>query len=265
MSGFRCPSDGRNFFQLDVVLPDSDRQGKISQRFAGAIVLQPPPSGCVWFPNKYPPVEYMGDRQTDKTSRWAFTAYQGQYALFTTVNPLIAEMGWQKEICPDTQREHYQGFIRTTRQVRFAQLAKIFPGVHIEPAKNWDALLNYCRKSDTAIQGSQVHLKQPEGKKPLTMAQALTLLASNVPYVTYDWSEMDEKKLKEIKDQLFWKAVENTISYDLDLVGIFTQPQYYRAFMNLKQVWIDEAIDLAQTDRQTDEDCVYPGPMFLPA
>lgn len=208
----------------------------------------------------------MEDRQTDKTSRWAFTAYEAQWGLFTTINPLVAEMGWQKEICPDTQREHYQGFIRTTRQVRFAQLKKIFPGVHIEQAKNWDALINYCRKSDTAVAGSQVSITTPQGKKPLTMAQALTLLAANVPYTQYDWSEMDEKKLKDIKDQLFWKAVENTLEYDLDLVGIFTQPQYYRAFLNLKKVWVEAAISAAQTDRQTDEeDCVYNAPMFLPA
>jgi len=201
----------------------------------------------------------MGDSQTDKTSRWAFTAYQTQWDLFKVVPDIVAEIGWQTEVCPDTQREHYQGFIRTKRQVRFAQIRKIYPGVHVEPAKNWEALLNYCRKSDTAVAGSQVLMEAPKAKTPLTMAQALTMLAANVPYVQYDWSEMDEKKIKQIKDDLFWKAVENTVRYDLDLVGLFTQPQYHRAFINLKQVWLEAAISTLEyaddeTDRQTDED-----------
>lgn len=207
------------------------------------------------------------DRQTDKTTRWAFTAYQDQWHLFTTVIPeLVADIGWQKEVCPDTQREHYQGFIRTKRQVRFVQMKKLYPGVHIEQAKNWDALVNYCRKSESAIEGSQVRITAPEGVKPLTMAQALILLASNLPYDTYAWSEMDEKKIKEAKENIFWKAVENTVRINLDLVGLFTQPQYQRAFQNLKQVWVDTALEVAQTDRQTDEDeCVWDKCMISPA
>ena len=31
---------------------------------------------------------------------------------------------------------------------------KIFPGVHIEVAKNWDALVNYCKKEETRAPGS---------------------------------------------------------------------------------------------------------------
>jgi len=207
----------------------------------------------------------MVDRQPDKTSRWAFTAYEAQWPLFEVLNPLVAEMGWQKEICPDTQREHYQGFIRTSRQVRFVQLSKIFPGVHLEQAKNWAALLNYCKKSDTAVAGSQIHIKESEGAKPMTMAQALIFLANNLPYKLYDWSEMDEKKSKETKDFIFWQAVENAVRLNNDLVGLFTQPQYQRAFTNLKQVWIDQAIADIQTDRQTDDDCVYESCMMSPA
>lgn len=201
------------------------------------------------------------DRQT-KTTRWSFTAYKDQWSMFDgkVLPELIAEIGWQSELCPDTQREHYQGFIRTSRQVRFAQLQKIYPGVHLEPARNWEALMEYCKKTDTAIPGTQVHHNAPQEKKFMTMSQALILLASNLPYETYDWSEIDEKKLKQLKDDMFWKAVENTVRYDLDLVGLFTQPQYYRAFINLKSVWVDAAIDAAQTDRQTDIE--FTGPAF---
>jgi len=94
------------------------------------------------------------DRQTDKSSRWAFTAYEAQWALFTTIHPGIAEWGWNTEICPETNRKHYQGYIRLTSQQRFSWLKKLLPGVHLEVSKNWDALVNYCKKEDTRAPGT---------------------------------------------------------------------------------------------------------------
>lgn len=198
----------------------------------------------------------MGDRQTDKTSRWAFTAYEAQWPLFTTVlDPLIAEQGWQKEVCPDTQREHYQGFIRTTRQVRFAQMRKIYPGVHIEAARNWDALVNYCKKSETAIPGSQVNITAPEGAKPMTMAQALIYLASNIPYFKYDWSALNPQQTKDLKDKILNDSIEACLRINRNLIGIYANNIYRSAFNNHKQMWIDFALEEARwadLDRQTD-------------
>lgn len=92
----------------------------------------------------------------DKSSRWSFTAYAQQWPLFTQMPPSVAEWGWQTEECPDTGREHYQGYVRTSTQQRFGAMKKLFPGVHLEIAKNWDALKAYCNKQDTAIPGTQV-------------------------------------------------------------------------------------------------------------
>lgn len=94
------------------------------------------------------------DRQTDKSSRWQFTAYAEQWPLFEAIPPAVAEWGWQKEVCPSTQKEHYQGYLRTPSQVRFSALKKLFPGVHLEVAKNWQALINYCNKEETRVPGS---------------------------------------------------------------------------------------------------------------
>ena len=194
------------------------------------------------------------DRQTDKTSRWAFTAYADQYHLFTIVNELIAEIGWQKEICPGTQREHYQGYIRTARQVRFAQLKKIYPGVHIEPAKNWDALVKYCAKKDTAVEGTQQHF---ENKKTfMTMAQALTKLAAHCPYADRSkFMDMDEKQLIAHTKQQYWDCVQNILETSSDEIGLYSQPQYERAFLNTRRIWMEKCLDEAEwqeTDRQTD-------------
>jgi len=99
------------------------------------------------------------DRQTDKSSRWQFTAYEDQWSLFEKMPPGIVEWGWQKEQCPKTQKLHYQGYLRTPAQVRFSALKKILPGVHLEVAKNWQALVNYCGKIETRVAGeAPVHV-----------------------------------------------------------------------------------------------------------
>lgn len=124
------------------------------------------------------------DRQTDtttKTTRWAFTAYEGQWDLFKTMPPTIAEWGFQQEVCPDTQRPHYQGYLRTKQQVRLSQLCKQLPGVHLEPAKNWSALTQYCNKTESAVPGTQVHqVSQTHNIYTLSMsiAQALPLVSA---------------------------------------------------------------------------------------
>lgn len=130
------------------------------------------------------------DRQTDtttKTTRWAFTAYEGQWSMFKNMPPTIAEWGWQQEICPDTQRPHYQGYLRTKQQVRLSQLSKQLPGVHFEPAKNWDAVKNYCSKPETAVPGTQVHeVSQTHNIYTLSMMIANALPAIEVLKENYE-------------------------------------------------------------------------------
>lgn len=100
------------------------------------------------------------DRQTDKsvkTTRWAFTAYESQWHLFKVgcIPASVAEWGWNTEKCPETSRLHYQGYLRTKQQVRLSQLIKIFPGVHLEPARNWEATKNYSGKVETRVPGTE--------------------------------------------------------------------------------------------------------------
>jgi len=200
--------------------------------------------------------------KTDKTTRWAFTAYESEWPLFNTMNDKIAEWGWQTEICPDTQREHYQGYIRTKTQQRFSTMKTIFPGVHLEQAKNWNALLAYCKKTDTAVAGTQV--AQTNTSQPMTMAQALTKLALHIPFKrAVNWLE-STNPIKENEEQIkheFWTAVREILRADPNSVGLWTQPQYFRAWQHTREVWIDLAIQEAEigvlpleeeTDRQTD-------------
>jgi len=197
------------------------------------------------------------DRQTDKTTRWGFTAFEGQWDLFKTMPDLVAEWGWQTETCPETQRLHYQGYLRTKRQVRHSQARKILPGVNIRyVTKNWDALVNYCKKTESAVPGTQVH--QVSTTKAMTMSDALTKLATfadNTPpdVMAHDYEKLYDKYVK----QEYWKAVRKILTEEPDEIGLWSQPQYMRAWENTRTVWIKKATleynDASRTETQEQE------------
>jgi len=200
--------------------------------------------------------------KTDKTTRWAFTAYENQWHLFELMNDKIAEWGWQLEICPKTQNKHYQGYMRTKTQQRTKTMRELFPGVHLEVARDWNALMQYCKKPETAVEGTQVRQTNPS--QPMTMAQALTKLALHIPFKrAVNWLE-STNPIKENEEQIkheFWTAVREILRGDPNSVGLWTQPQYFRAWQHTREVWIDLAIQEAEigvlpleeeTDRQTD-------------
>lgn len=75
-----------------------------------------------------------------KSTRWSMTVYESQYDLLDNMPSEVAEWGWQDEICPDTGRKHRQGYVRTQFQMTRVKLSKILPGIHLEVAKDWEAL-----------------------------------------------------------------------------------------------------------------------------
>lgn len=91
-----------------------------------------------------------------RSSRWSFTAFEAQWPLFANMPPVVKDAGWQIEVAPETGKRHYQGYLLTSSTQRFAAMRKLFPGVHLEVAKNWQALVAYCKKKETAVPGSQV-------------------------------------------------------------------------------------------------------------
>ena len=194
------------------------------------------------------------DRQTDKTTRWAFTAYEGQWELFKIVPECVAEVGWQTETCPETNRLHYQGFIRTKRQCRFAQVRNAYPGVHIAPAKNWDALVNYCRKKDTAVPGTQQIF---QGTKAMTMKDALVRLASHAPVlppmiIITATVNVRAENIYVLKQE-YWDLVSKVLEDDPDAIGLYVNPMYQTAWINTRKTWVNLAQQEAESLSITDE------------
>lgn len=186
--------------------------------------------------------------ESAKSTQWSFTAYEAQWDLFKVMPELVAEWGWQEEVCPTTERKHYQGWLRTKRQVRFSQLRKILPSVHLEIAKNFKALQAYCKKTDTAVDGTQQHHSNPVAA--LSMAKALIKVAGvGVRIDTTRCETMDQ--FKQAYGREYELAVARLLRDDENLIGLYSQPQYERAYVKWRGVWVEKA-DSEKTDRQTD-------------
>jgi len=186
------------------------------------------------------------DRQTDKSTRWAMTVYEEQWSLLEKMPEIIAEWGWQEERCPETGRIHRQGYFRTHRQVRFSQIKAVLPGIHVEVARNWAALLEYCKKTETAIGNTIVH--EVSTNKPMTMAESLIALAK------YHWSngelQMNRNTLLTNSDKRmsyeelfkveYWHCVNSFLreTNKDNAIGLFTNNQMVLAWVRTRDHWI---------------------------
>ena len=192
------------------------------------------------------------DRQTDKSTRWQFTMFEPQYPILDVMksSDLIAEWGCQDEICPDTQRKHKQGFFRTVRQVRFNALKIAFPGIHIETAKNWNALVNYCKKKETRDISGSFLSGTGSGRTPLTMAIGLMkLCAYSTPEFKYiqrgnGTVEIDDTHVLDI-DKMYISGGDAWLREDPNVVGLISNNQWKSAFINFNKVWQMYASEVA--------------------
>lgn len=192
----------------------------------------------------------------EKSTRWAFTAYEQQFPLFSSKPELVRFWKWNHEVCPQTQRQHYQGAIQTTRQVRFKQIQKLFPGVHFEIPRNWPALLLYCQKSDTQVEGGN-HNHADVPRVTLTMDQALVKVAqyrdTEVRCSSEELAEIDKWKGRQ-----YDSSVSSILTEEPTLVGLYAQPIFRNAWIKWSSVFIqiadsqEDCSEGRQTDRQTD-------------
>ncbi|ALE29644.1 replication associated protein [Lake Sarah-associated circular virus-18] len=181
-----------------------------------------------------------------KSTRWAFTAFESQYTLFNEMPAFIAQWGWQQEVSPTTGKPHFQGYFRTTTQVRFAYLKRQFPGVHLEIAKDWESLKKYCNKAETAIPGTQVQATS----NFMNMYDYLPwILLQTID--TYGWQELWDDSREEYIEKVMYTARAHIASGNTWASWIIQNPNFKQ---NLKEN--GRAILLGfkhrQTDRQTE-------------
>jgi len=130
-----------------------------------------------------------------KTTRWQFTAYEGQWRMFNTMPRQVAEWGWNTELCPKTNRLHYQGYMRTGQQQRESAMWSLFPGVHFEVARDWPALVQYCKKAATRVPGTEPVSDVNTFPDMFGYSEEL---ASRLP----NWDQVRELWMKDTEDKM---------------------------------------------------------------
>jgi len=214
---------------------------------------------------------------TDKSTRWQFTAYEEQWRLFQAIPPAIAEWGWNTEICPKTNRQHYQGYFLLRTQHRFAAVKKMFPGVHLEIARDWNKLKEYCKKAETRAPGTEPVVAYNELPTLYSYADEVLARLPSWNEVRQLWMRHTEEALRVARrtqcEQPYYRSCEEyayevivkfIISEDIRegrayIEWIIQNPLWITTFKNQIKNMIIRTNGLtprqhppAQTDRQTD-------------
>ena len=214
---------------------------------------------------------------TDKSTRWQFTAYEEQWRLFQAMPPAVAEWGWNTEICPKTNRKHYQGYFLLRTQHRFAAVKKLFPGVHVEIAKDWNALKEYCKKADTRAPGTEPVVAYNDIPTVYSYSDEVLARLPSWNEVRELWmlhcerqcaitraTTIEQPYYKSCEDFAYEELVKNIIANDIRegrayIEWIIQNPMWITTFKNQVKNMIIRTNGLtprfhppAQTDRQTD-------------
>ncbi len=103
-----------------------------------------------------------------QSKNWCFTAWPGKLPepAEKVVGVEFTYIGWGNEVCPETKKEHYQGFFQLGRKQTFKKLKTFLPSWHIEVMKGTvDEAVDYCKKEGDfqsfgalAVQGKRTDL-----------------------------------------------------------------------------------------------------------
>ena len=90
-----------------------------------------------------------------RTKYWCFTSYVGHDILPSEITDDITYLTYQREICPETHREHWQGYLELATRQRLQGAKRVLrdPAAHLEPRKG------------TALQAAEYAQKE-ESRKP---------------------------------------------------------------------------------------------------
>lgn len=168
----------------------------------------------------------------------------------------------QDEISPTTGTLHIQAYC-ITEQVRMSSVHNWLPRAHLKPAytkEHRDTLRNqYCnenkKKNDSFVIGTHFEHKYREENENLTMAGALTKLAElaySREYYNKLITEKDDngkiiRTQKDVREREYWETANMMIAANENMVALYTQPQYLRAWLHTRDVWTAKV----EIDRQT--------------
>lgn len=86
---------------------------------------------------------------------WCFTSYQEDLN-FDHESDELRYCVYQREKCPETEREHWQGYVEFKKPLRFRAVKQFFNDreLHVEARRGTrDQARAYCKKDDTRVEG----------------------------------------------------------------------------------------------------------------
>lgn len=175
----------------------------------------------------------MTDRQTDKSTNWAVTAFGNDIALLEDVKSYpsyVKKVYGGRELCPESGREHFQGHLQLSTQQRLSAIKKWLPTAHLEIARNFKASVAYAMKADTAS-GEKNEVINP--KPFIDNETALMMLARVEVPDDIEWQT----------DKSFWFRVKAILRQDTHLCGLFAKPDIYRLWKHTWEVWIEKSAE----------------------
>ncbi len=96
----------------------------------------------------------MAQARSPRKRHWCFTSFVDDLPVAYN-KEIVRYIIYQREECPDTKKQHWQGYIEFYDNVRIGQVKKIIGESHLEFRKGTRTeAREYCRKADTAIAGT---------------------------------------------------------------------------------------------------------------
>lgn len=91
---------------------------------------------------------------------------------------------WQKERCPETNKEHYQIYVEARKPMRFRQWKRVLGDhFHIEEARKVrDACIKYCSKEETRVDGPWTFGEEQQnvGGRPATRESSIRVILQRI-------------------------------------------------------------------------------------
>lgn len=160
---------------------------------------------------------------------------------------------------------HHLQMVINTDFIRASQIKEWLPRAHMKlckTAQHKDNCLKYVEKSETSIEGTRFQFQHRQESEQMTMAGSMLKLAEYAFSDEYirncmkrrNYNEEGKdigavyKNREEVLTEEYWTIVNMILMDNENLVALYTQPQYLRAWLKTRAVWISKF----NIDRQTD-------------
>jgi len=190
------------------------------------------------------------DRQTDKASAWSVTVFSEEEMTMIeneeAYPDFVKEVLGGREVCPTTDKVHFQGAVILHSQQRFSAVKKWLPTSHWEPARQREALKRYAMKQETAVGEKTVR----ENAIPYldTEAKMKILAEAYRQFTVEDVDPEMEYRNRDPKDGEFWYLLTHKVlpKYGGKTINAFAYPEVRTLWRGTKEFWIRQDPELRQ-------------------